>query len=172
MYLDLAFCIKRLGDTMDWNMIQKELDKLELKQFFYLTLQSLHRWFGISIPISVPKVEESLLEAFSDFTMESGVFGFEGRKSGEQLVRKQSGKGKTGLRKKALKKILFPSANVLQNRYTYLKAYPWLLPFAWLDRLFRNYRKIGRMAEETKEIIAMKDEEIQGKNAFYRSIGL
>lgn len=172
MYLDLALYIKCLGDTMNWSVVQEELKKLELTRFFHLTLESLKRWFGVSLPISVPKMEESLLEDFTVFTMEAGVFGFEGRKPGKQYVRKQGNHEKKGLRIKALKMSLFPSVDVLENRYGYLKTRRWLLPIAWTERLFCNLRKIGRKMEETKDIIGMKDEEIQKINTFYRRIGL
>ena len=170
MYLDLALYIKELGKTMDWAWIQAELEKLGLTQFFSLTLHSLKRWFGTQIPVELPEVEEDLLAEFSVFTMESGVFGFEGRKPGEQLIRKQG--EKKGLRIKALKKNFFPSAEVIKSRYTYLEAHKWLLPVAWVDRVFRNFGRIGRVVEETKDIIAMREEELQEVNTFYRRIGL
>lgn len=172
MYLDLALYIKCLGDTMDWNMVQEELRKIELEQFFHLTLQSLHRWFGISSPIPVSKVEASILETFFDFTMEAGTFGYEGRNSGEQLVRQQGRKGENGLRKKALCSTYFPSAEKIQSRYTYLQKHPWLLPVAWIDRIFRNLSRLDTILKGTRDIIAAEEDEIQKTNIFYRSIGL
>ena len=172
MYLDLALYIKCLGDTMDWNMVQEELRRIELEQFFHLTLQSLHRWFGISSPIPVSKVEASILETFFDFTMEAGTFGYEGRNSGEQLVRQQGRKGENGLRKKALCSTYFPSAEKIQSRYTYLQKHPWLLPVAWIDRIFRNLSRLDTILKGTRDIIAAEEDEIQKTNIFYRSIGL
>lgn len=40
----------------------------------------------------------------------------------------------------AVVKTIFPTAKKLRSRYPYLKRYPVLLPFAWIDRLYR-YRK-------------------------------
>ena len=172
MYLDLAFYIKCLGSTMDWNMVQSGLRKIGLEQFFHLTLQNLHWWFGISLPIPVQKVEKSILEAFFDFTMEAGTFGYEGRNSGEQLVRQQGRKDETGLRIKALCSTYFPPAKKIQCRYTYLQKHSWLLPVAWIDRFFRNLRHIGTILEDTGDIIGTKQDEIQKVNSFYHDIGL
>ena len=170
MYLDLALYIKAIGKTLDWDWIQEELKKLKLTQFFSLTLHTLRRWFGTEIPVELPEVAEDLLEEFSAFTMESGVFGFEGRKSGEQLVRKQE--NKKGLRVKALQKNFFPSAKTLKSRYTYLETHEWLLPVAWVDRVFRNFGRLRYKMEEAKDIIAMREEDLQKINTFYRKIGL
>ncbi len=167
MYLDLALYIKCLGESMDWDIVLQELEKLKFTQFLYLVLYGLQHWFGTILPIPVPILEEALFQEFCDFTMESGVFGFEGRSGIEQRVRQQK-----GLRAKVLIRDFFPSIKALTNRYRYLRKYPWLLPIAWIDRLFRNLRKIGQKAEETKEIITMKKEEIQKNENFYCRIGL
>jgi len=166
MYLDLAFYLKRFGDTLDWQWIQAELDKLKLTEFFHLAMDAVARWFAVKPPIPIPEMEEDLFLQFETFTMEGGVFGFEGRLSGEQKVRKQ------GERSKALRETLFPHAKTIQARYTYLQKYPWLLPVAWVDRLVRNRRIIGKMTEKTKEIMTADEKELQEVSTFYRRIGL
>jgi len=166
MYLDLAFYLKRFGDTLDWQWIQAELDKLKLTEFFHLAMDAVARWFAVKPPIPIPEMEEDLFLQFETFTMEGGVFGFEGRLSGEQMVRKQ------GERSKALRETLFPHAKTIQARYTYLQKYPWLLPVAWVDRLVRNRRIIGKMTEKTKEIMTADEKELQEVSTFYRRIGL
>lgn len=166
MYLDLAFYIKKLGDKLDWQWIQNELKKLQLTDFFVLTLRALERWFGVASPIAVPESDEELLSQFEAFTIEGGVFGFVGRSQGEVQVRKQGEKGK------ALQKVFFPSAKTIQARYTYLQKYPWLLPVAWVDRLIRNYRHIGHMTEKAKDIVCADQTELQKVKNFYRRIGL
>lgn len=52
-------------------------------------------------------------------------------------------KGK--IKKSSVLKSLFPPARKLTHRYAYLKKHPYLLPFAWTDRLLK-YRK------ETREV--------------------
>ena len=167
MYLDLAFYIRRLGATMDWAWIQAELKKLELNQFFYLTMDCIRRWFCVELPIEVPKTEDDLFELFTEFTMESDVFGYTGRSHGEQEVRKAE-----NVRHRALQKTLFPSARVLKARYTYLQKCPYLLPIAWVDRLFRNIGSIGCKLEESMDILTTKEESIREKKQFYDEIGL
>ncbi len=166
MYLDLAFYIKKLGNQLNWKMIQAELATLHLTEFFTLTMQAVKHWFGVTPPIAVPEIEEDLLLQFETFTMEGGVFGFEGRPAGEQLVRKQGERGK------ALQRIWFPPVKTIQARYTYLQKYPWLLPVAWIDRFLRNQNKIGKIVAKTNEIIHTDQKEVQKVREFYRKIGL
>ncbi len=167
MYLDLAFYIRKLGSTMDWTWILAELQKLELNQFFHLTMDALRRWFGVELPIEVPETEDDLFELFTEFTMESDVFGYTGRSHGEQEVRKAE-----NVRHRALRKTLFPSVHVLKARYTYLQKCPYLLPIAWVDRLFRNIGSVGRKLEESMDILTTKEESIQEIKHFYDKIGL
>lgn len=167
MYLDLAFYIRKLGSTMDWSWIQAELKKLELNRFFQLTMDCIRRWFCVELPIEVPKTEDDLFEMFTQFTMESDVFGYAGRSHGEQEVRKAE-----NVRHRALQKTMFPSARVLKSRYTYLQKCPYLLPIAWVDRLFRNIGSIGRKLEESMDILTTKEESIQEIKHFYDEIGL
>lgn len=167
MYLDLAFYIKCLGDSMDWDIVQEEIKKLELSRFFSLSMDAIRRWFDVALPVVVPETEEELFRAFSVFTMESGVFGYEGRTRGEQVIRKSE-----HARHRALRKTLFPSVDVIKSRYTYLQRRPYLLPIAWVDRLLRNLGIVGRKLEESKEILMTKDEVIQARKEFYHKIGL
>ncbi len=166
MYLDLAFYIKKLGKQLDWQWIQKELSTLKLSDFFNITMGAVAHWFDIMPPIAVSEVEKDLFLQFETFTMEGGVFGFEGRTPGEQMVRKQ------GERSKALRTTLFPPAKTIEARYAYLQKHPWLLPIAWVDRLYRNYRRLGKIAEKTKEIITADEKKLQEVSTFYRRIGL
>ena len=44
---------------------------------------------------------------------------------------------------------LFPAPKKLENRYGYLKKYPWLVPVAWCSRVLRYSRETGAMAGNT-----------------------
>lgn len=167
MYLDLAFYIKHMGDTMDWAWIQQEVNKLELGRFFCLAMDAVRRWFEVALPVAIPEIEEGLFRDFTAFTMESDVFGYAGRSRGEQVIRKTE-----NARLRALKKTFFPSADVIKTRYTYLEKHPWLLPIAWLDRVMRNSKNVGRKLEESLDILTAKEEDIQERKQFYDKIGL
>ncbi|MBQ4515399.1 MAG: nucleotidyltransferase family protein [Clostridia bacterium] len=173
MYMDLAFYIKRQGSNMDWEFVKSEIEKLELSRFFNLAMQCIKNWFKLELPFEVSNVEDEVLQDFELYTMEAGVFGFYGRNSGETLVRKMNMTEKKGIsRIKALKKVLFPNARMIKTRYTYLKKHPYLLPVAWVDRVIRNNKDISSTLRTSKEIIAVKKDDVNEKIRFYRKIGL
>ena len=43
----------------------------------------------------------------------------------------------------AARKIFFPPVNMLDYKYRYLKKYPFLLPVAWIHRVFEAKRRWG-----------------------------
>ena len=172
MYLDLAFFIKEHGKTLDWNLIQNEIDKLQLERFFSLTLTCIRRWFGISSPVLVCDFSKEFLENFEIFTLSGGTFGFEGINIGQETVRKQGTSSKNIARYRALKKNFFPSADTIKNRYTYLEKQPWLLPIAWFDRFIKNHKKLKHKLKVASEIIKTSNDVIEEKKSFYREMGL
>lgn len=56
----------------------------------------------------------------------------------------------------SLRKTLFPPARDIAGRYPYLNKFPFLLPFAWLDRIFHYYKECrksdGNQAGESMEL--------------------
>ena len=55
------------------------------------------------------------------------------------VARQKQGKTAVG----GVLKSLFPGVGSLESRYPYLKKYPWLLPWAWISRIFRFAAKGG-----------------------------
>ena len=172
MYLDIAFIIKSDGKRMDWNFILSEIEKLKLKKFLNLTLKSINKWFNIDIPYEPIGINDSLMNSFFEFTFSAGTYGYEGRCLGEENIRKvqmfDRGNSKIG----AIKSVFFPDADKIKNRYVYLKKYPFLLPFAWIDRLIRNRGQIIFKLKESKDILDADNRDIEEKVKFYHEIGL
>ena len=73
---------------------------------------------------------------------------------------------------KTLKKVFFPAAEMIKTRYTYLEKRQYLLPVAWVDRVIRNHKRIGLTLIKSKDIIAIKKDDVNEKIKFYRKIGL
>lgn len=172
MYMDLAFYIKRYGSSMDWAKVQKEVEKLELSQFFSHAMACLEKWFDIQIPFKAESIDDEFFKEFTDFTMEAGVFGYEGRSLGQSQVRKAEAKNAGSMRIKALIDTFFPSAKSIQSRYTYLQKRPYLLPIAWVDRFLKNHKLIGNRLKIAKDIVSADREKINESKIFYKKLGL
>ena len=64
--------------------------------------------------------------------------------------------GKKGKKKRnSIMLSLFPSKEKLENRYQYLKARPYLLPFAWAERIVK-YSKETRTVKNNKATDSLK----------------
>ena len=88
------------------------------------------------------------LDMLADYVFSSGLNGNPGRMSAIELGR-AGGKGKAALRQ------VFRNRADYENRFPWLKKYPFLFPFAVIIRLFRsiktNKRRIGLWLRKTKD---------------------
>ena len=160
MYLDLAVFIKHFGDGIDWQYVNEQLEALKLKQFANTALTVVERYFGVQSPIDLEPISEESLKNFMDFTFDGGLFGYVGRDSGVITLKKAD----DGARVATILRRLFPTADTIERRYTYLQGRHWLLPVAWAHRFFKTHDTWGAHAKEAKSIInadAAKVEELK-----------
>lgn len=138
----------------------------------YVVLNSVKKWFGVSASYDIPQTDNSILEDFRQFTMNSGVFGYDGITDAEAVMRQANNQNSSGARILALIYILFPPIDRLVDRYKYLEKYPVLLPFTWIQRLILNFKLIGKKTKQVGGIIAADNKEISELNVLYKNIGL
>ncbi len=167
MYLDIAACVKAWGESLDWESFFRELENLKLTQFGSAVLTAAESWFGAACPAEFDRLDSDTLARFAQFTLEAGTFGHHGRSSAVSSLKKQEGSRLTVLRKR-----LFPSAKSIERRYTYLQSKPWLLPVAWVHRLFKTDISLAKHAKEAKGILTTNREEIDRLQAICKEIGL
>lgn len=169
LYLDLAAFIRHFGGSPDWNWVAGELEKLGLTDFAAVILAFIQRYFGIESPLALPSVAEELLEELAAYTVSGGVFGQDDRDSGTNTLKAE----KTDAPRFAVVlKRLFPAAKTIESRYTYLQGRPWLLPVAWIHRLFRTKDTWGQHALEAKDILEADTEAVRKIRRLYEKIGL
>ena len=169
MYLDVAIYINTYRRALDWEYILEQLNILELKQFFYTVCTVCEKWFLLEPPCEIVRLDEETAEQFTKFTLEGGLFGFAGT-SDKVAVIKESGKtdSKVGI----ILNQIFPSADEMQPRYKYLQKHRWLLPFAWVDRIFRNSGLLVSRAHTAIDIIKTDESEIKAVKELNKKIGL
>lgn len=167
LYLDIAAFLLKHGADVDWDWISRELDNLALKQFAATVFSSVESWFGVSCPMEFDRADPQVLERFLEFTMEAGVFGKFQREIALSTLKKEEGS-----RFSVLMKRLFPKAEDLQARYTYLQDRHWLLPVAWVHRLLITGGKFSSHAKEAKTILTAEEAERNRLKELSRDIGL
>lgn len=172
MYLDAAAFLRHFGDRLDWDYVRRELERLELGAFANVVLTLVQDWFEIGSPIPLMPVRAEILEDFLEFTLNGGIFGKVGRDSGTISLKNQSrGTGETS-RSSTLVRRLFPTAESIQSRYTYLQEKPWLLPAAWVHRLIKTRGSWREHTQEAQNILTADKGEVRKLTRLYSDIGL
>ena len=171
LYLDVAAFVRRHGGTLDWQWLRQELQSLQLCDFARVVLGAVERWFGIGNPLSTAPVPEEILADFTDFTLEAGVFGHHNR-DGALAKMKHQQQDTSGSRTALLLRQIFPKAETIQSRYTYLQDKPWLLPAAWIHRLVKTSADTGKHLDTARQILTADRTEVDQHRKLLKDIGL
>lgn len=172
MYLDIAVFIRHFGSSIDWKYICRELHTLKLYDFCCVVMRAVKDWFGVECPIEMLPVSDEVMDDFFVYTLEAGVFGYVDREQGVNALKRNEKDERKISRFSTLVKRIFPDASSLEKRYTYLKSRHWLLPVAWVHRVFRTRKTWGNHVHEAKVIMSADSEEIVRLRKIYRDIGL
>ena len=172
MYLDIAFFPKHFGDALDWDWFSGELRKLNFYDFTNMVFTLVSREFGVESPIALRDVDEQTYQDFLDFTMAGGTFGKFGRDSAVIQLKNQDIGEESVSKGKTLLLRFFPPVRRLERRYTYLQKAPWLLPVAWIHRVFKNKKLLDRRIREVQSIATADTEEVLKFKRIYQEIGL
>lgn len=172
MYLDIAFFLKQLGETLDWTWIARELKVLRFEDFANVIFTATERWFGIESPLPLRPVPEQVMTDFLEFTLEGGVYGRANRDQGVVFLKQQGRNEEEVSRVKTLMFHAFPPVRVLQNKYPYLQKHRALLPVAWVQRLADSRSEWSRFADHTKTILTADSEEVLKLKRIYKELGL
>ena len=169
MYLDLAAFILHYGGEADWNWIRQELEKIRLAAFANTALTFVERYFGVESPLALTDVDADVLEALAAMTADGGLFGRIGLDLGVNTMQEQ---GEERSRVQAVVRRLFPAAETISSRYTYLQTKPWLLPVAWVHRMFITRETWADHAREVRSILHADLDEVRAARQFRDAIGL
>ena len=172
MYLDIAFFIKHFDKNIDWKWIQKELQKMQFQEFANMVFAAVEQWFGVESPLPLKPISKETMEDFLNFTIEGGVYGKFGRDRNVVFLKRQNRNEEKISKFKTLLFHIFPPVSSLKFRYSYLQNCPWLLPVAWVHRVFGNRDSWKRYAGHTKGILSADTEEAMRLKRLYKELGL
>lgn len=146
-----VFVYESRKPELRWDYVQQEAQKLGMAEYEYQCRQIARKLFAEE------KVGELTAEDLDMlwFCCESGTHGSENGFINHELKQLQSGgKVKFSSKVKYLMRRLFPSAEWMKQKDKRLREHPWLLPFAWVARLFRGVFKKGKhTANELKYVM-------------------
>ncbi len=169
MYLDAALYVKREDARLNWLAIEKEFAALRLTDFFHTVMNACRVWFGVSTLCPLPEPDVETLDRLLDYTLDSDLFGHSRDRS---VVELRNAGEKRGSKRQLVCRMLFPPADELERRYTFLQKCRWLLPVAWLARLLANIRLLPDRLARLLRISKTKAQSVDEYDCFMKAIGL
>ena len=168
-FIDIAVLIK--NDTkINWKWTEDKLIEIGLFPFAKTVFFYINKWFGVTTPIAPAEVPEDVFDRSTDHVFNNGVFGFENKDNKDFLASntvRQAKHPRFAMMVVAVKK-MFPSYEELSTSeyYAFLKGKPYLLPAAWIYRVYRGVanNKISEGKEQisksfvSTEYIAKREE--------------
>lgn len=175
-FMDIA-AVARNDSTLKWSWIEEKLKDLRLHRFAQTCFAMTEYWFDIKIPMYYPKAEEKFAEQATGRILGNGVFGFHNidNRRNSVINQMQEYEGpRWMLRVKLILERLFPSYESLRvgTSYKFLDGRPWLLPVAWIRRIY--YMALGKTTDGKDIIdrIMTPDDMIEMRKSELRQWGL
>lgn len=149
--MDHWLYIKKLGDKLDWNYINRALRELNILEFHEKLYYLGEVWFE-------DKESNEVIENLGRYILDSGVYG------------KVENYGIN----KGAKDLLFPSVDTMKDKFPILKEKEYLLPFYYIVRGIKTLKihGIDKVKRALKSAIFSSKEDIDERKKLYRDIGL
>lgn len=142
-YLDLVLMSR--GETLDYPWIEGELKKMGLWKFAGVCFALCEHWFGVEMPMQAARLDNAFLEKVTEKTMCDGAFGLDNVENKTSGTAKEMKRSKVGYWRTAAGLVLhylFPPYRNMQliPQYSFVDGRPWLMPVAWVYRLWYCFR--------------------------------
>jgi hypothetical protein len=154
---DIALYIDKYKGEINFDLLEELCKEQNYEKIYNYILNVMEQKFKLDISfIDFKRVN---CDDFVEYTFINGVFG----RTDNVLLRQVSLDENNDTR--GLRRLFFPSAKTLENRYKYLKKTPYLLPVAWVQRII--YGRIGkkvkfsRMLSDINGALKFSDERLQ-----------
>ncbi len=164
-FMDVAVICSKV--CIDWDWVLAKAQELEMHEFVLMSLAFVKRWFDVDIPIELPEVSSEFYENTTEWVFENGVFGFDNKDNsmGRPIAEiRQNGKVKW-----AFRSVFRPYMQLVKSPdYQFLVDRRYLLPAAWLKRIFLMLIHSSTYKQRYEQM----QREAEGKNKFLEEWGL
>lgn len=124
--LDIVIFVKKYKDETDFEEVKRICADNYFERLYQYVMTAVDEIFGVSV-----EHEDYEIKQFIDILLEGGVFG----EAANNVMARQTSRqiGNVGM----IRRVFFPTCEMLETSYSYLKKHRWLLPVAWVHRIFR-----------------------------------
>lgn len=168
MILDLA--VFQSAFQIDYNKVFDKMDEIGLGDFSKVILSVCKKWFGVG------QVFEDDTDKTEEFITSFGAFGNANRNKAAVIERKELEEGKKNSAVLTRLRLLFPSYSKLKNipYISFIEGRPWLVPLAWIYRIFYNLRYRKNILLEAASAIGSDEANTEAKKelSYFEEIGL
>lgn len=158
---------RRAHPELDETVVKAELKKLRLVEFYENTLRLIAAWFE-----DAPSDDK--MDFMTEFIIASGSWGeMESRVVSIGVRDMRRTKTVAEGRLHYFLRTAFPSCGTLQNKYTILRKFPWMLPLVWLCRPF--YKLLferNTLARHKDALNALTREKLDERHEMLQYVGL
>ena len=176
--LDIGIYAEKMKEAINPDILTTMLHATNLETFFGNMLILNQRLFGLD-PVPDWRLqgleEADFIEALTAYVFASGVHG-KAEGFNPQAVGMTKNTMRTGTIRKGrasyLLHVAFPARKVLLVRYPYLEKHRWLLPWAWISRIFKMMFKKTRSTVHKIRNLKVSDEAISQQTELFRKLGL
>ena len=157
---DLCLFAQRFGGVIDWHRLQSECSALGIEYLASAMFLIGQRWLEIPAPTSFTDPAPDEIPLLKD-CLSGGLYGAEDkdRVHSRAYTLDEIRASREGRRPHGTARSLFPGRSSLAGRYPYLRKRPWLLPAAWVQRLWgyviRERANPGKSIQIGRERIAL-----------------
>ena len=157
---DLCLFAQRFGGLIDWHRLQSECSALGIEYLASAMFLVGQRWLEIPAPTSFTDPAPDEIPLLKD-CLSGGLYGAEDkdRVHSRAYTLDEIRASREGRRPHGTARSLFPGTSSLAGRYPYLRKRPWLLPAAWVQRLWgyviRERANPGKSIQIGRERIAL-----------------
>lgn len=146
---DLVMVVETKGYVINWEIVGEKAVEFGLDTFLFAILEVCRKLFRIDIPevLKCEEIAQSMrIELFINDIFKSGAFGqYDSKRNAINTIVNNISRKEKYFKNKIINgiMILFPSRKKLSGRndYKYLKKYPFLLPFAWVQRIIYGLKR-------------------------------
>ncbi len=134
---DMGLFAARYGSELDWEHIASACETLHIRRFAAALFAIGETYLGLAAPAAFAGCDEDLEPLLEDI-LSGGIYGAEDidRLHSSTLTLDAVAADRTGRRRGGALRSVFPPAKDLSGRYAYLRTKPWLLPTAWVQRIW------------------------------------
>ncbi|MGG7200410.1 nucleotidyltransferase domain-containing protein [Clostridium butyricum] len=142
---DFAVFINYNYDKINWGKLKMKMNSYGFGKYTEAIILIINKLFNVNIPLSFIKssISEKSIDIFISNIMNAGVHGKKELNDDFKMLYESTNHHKDqGLIAKRIVRFIFPGRRTLvefRDKYKYVYINIFLLPIAWLDRIFNEY---------------------------------